>query len=382
MRILLDIRSLQMRYSNRGIGTCTRNLVTNLLEMDEDNEYFLLTLTGVPFPEKSELEGRPNARMVGIFTPGTNFYSVWAVDRLLLSSIVRRINADIVHFPSYEVSDACLAKTVITVYDLIGLKQNLHRGISALVARNQLAHFAHCVKGAAKVVAISNGTRDDLINILAVPRDRISVTYQGVDPIFGIINDRERLRRVRSKLGVTHKYFLYSGSCARNKRVDLLIRAYARLDNWTREEYQLVMTGFVSRELQALAADLDLANHVIFTGIVSRSELSALYNLATIFVFPSTSEGFGLPVLEAMACGTPVIASDIGPLVEVGGHAVLFVEPGDEMGFSRAIAALLSDPDLRRRMSQKGLCRAKRFSWKETASQTLKVYESILEHCV
>jgi glycosyltransferase involved in cell wall biosynthesis len=366
-----------MRYSNRGIGTYTRNLIRSLLEIDEENEYTLLTIKGVSFPEKSELESRPNVRMFGMPIPGTNFFSVWVFDRLLLSTIIRALQADVIHFPAYEVTDACLARTVITVHDLIGFKERLHRGVDALVSRNQLAHFARCVKGAAGVTAVSNSTRDDLVDILGIPRDRISVTYPGIDPLFAPVNDEQSLSRMRRQLGVRAKHLLYAGSCARNKRVDLIIRAYSRLDDATKKDCQLVMCGFVSRELEALAADLHLSDHVVFAGIVSRGMVSALYNSAAIVLFPSDAEGFGLPVLEAMACGTPVIATRIAPLVEVGRDAVLFVEPGQEAQLSRAIATLLENPHLRRDMSQRGLVRAKEFSWKNTAAQTLKLYESV-----
>ncbi|HUV05756.1 MAG TPA: glycosyltransferase family 1 protein, partial [Armatimonadota bacterium] len=236
------------------------------------------------------------------------------------------------------------------------------------------------VKKADAIIAISESTKRDIVELLGAPEHKIYTTLLGVDPPYRPVSD-ERKERVAREHGLGHSTILYLGTLEPRKNIPALLAAFSQARKSSpAKDCTLVLAGgkgWFFNQTFKLVEDLGLKESVRFTGYVPAEDLPALYSAATVFVYPSLHEGFGLPPLEAMACGTPVITSNASSLPEVVGDAGIMVDPYNVEELAGAILRVLCDPDLRQEMSAKGLERAKKFSWEETARQTLKVYERV-----
>lgn len=259
-------------------------------------------------------------------------------------------------------------RTVVTIHDIAPLLFPGHRlGLSGLAWRWAWQGTLR----AAKLIAVSEFTRQEVIKRFSVDPARVQTIPEGVEPHFRVL-DAGRLARTRHKFALPKRFALNVGSTHPRKNIAGLLRVIAGLD------VPLVQVGGRPSEAQLkLATELGLTDKVQFLGPVSETDLVALYNLATVFVFPSLYEGFGFPPLEAMACGTPVVSSNLSSLPEVVGDAGLLVDPHDTEAFRDAVAQVLEDDSLAEDLRARGLAHAKKFTWEATARQTLKVYESL-----
>jgi glycosyltransferase involved in cell wall biosynthesis len=269
---------------------------------------------------------------------------------------------------------------VFTCHDLIPLILRRHfRAHQRLIYR-----FTHqlALNAAQLTIAVSHSTGRDLQRFFRVSPERIVVVHEGVDEHFRPPS-RAEIDRVRAQYALPDRYMLYFGSNKPHKNVPRLVEAFARLGSGDRKlGTGLVIAGHWDQrypQAKDLAAQLNLTDRVRFSGPVQDGDLPALYGGAELFVFPSEYEGFGLPVLEAMACGTPVVCSNRSSLPEVAGDAALLCDPQDVEELARAIEQALTDRAVRAVLQQRGLVRAAQFSWDQTAQQTLHVYHSILE---
>jgi glycosyltransferase involved in cell wall biosynthesis len=227
------------------------------------------------------------------------------------------------------------------------------------------------------VLADSQSTKDDLVELLGVEADRIEVVYPGVEERFHPIENQALLEEVRRRYNLPPRFILGLGTLQPRKNFVRLIEAYSLLVT-RHSSLQLVIAGgkgWLYEEIFATVERLGLEKKVVFPGFVADEDLPALYNLAELFVFPSLYEGFGLPPLEAMACGTPVITSDASSLPEVVGEAGLMVEATDVEGLTQAMQRVLEDSALRERMIAKGMKQAKKFTWEQAAAKLLSLYE-------
>jgi glycosyltransferase involved in cell wall biosynthesis len=234
---------------------------------------------------------------------------------------------------------------------------------------------------AAAILTISQISKDDIVRHLGIDPAMIHVTPGAVSSFFQPVEDPRRTQSIRTKYGLNSKYIFAIGSADPRKNLDALVNAYALLPESLRTEYHLaimwtapVLADSISRKIQ----DLDISRFVHFLFQVPNDDLVFLYNEASLFVFPSLYEGFGLPVLEAMACGTPVVAANTSSIPEVAGDAAYLVEPTDMKGISTAMMQVLSDDKLASEMVQKGLKRNTLFSWEKCARETLMVYNQTL----
>ncbi|MHB9091344.1 MAG: glycosyltransferase family 4 protein [Chloroflexota bacterium] len=227
------------------------------------------------------------------------------------------------------------------------------------------------------VLADSENTRNDLVCLLDARPDAVQVLYSGVEKRFAPLDDAAALRAVRDRLDLTRPFILFVGTIERRKNLTRLIRAYGRVRARRRDLPQLVIAGrrgWLYEDVFQAVAELGLDEDVRFLGHVNDADLPALYNLAELFVYPSLYEGFGLPPLEAMACGTPVVSSNTSSLPEVLGDAAIGVAPTDTDGLAIAIEGLLDDATLRAELRERGLAQAARFTWEAAATQLLEVY--------
>jgi glycosyltransferase involved in cell wall biosynthesis len=244
---------------------------------------------------------------------------------------------------------------------------------------------------AARVLADSEATRQDLIRLCGTAESKIVVVYPGCDESLAPVTDPAMLAAVCRRYGLTKHYLLYVGSLQPRKNLVRLVEAFASLHESRPADkespiadLQLVLagpTGWLFDEILDRITHLGLSDRVVVTGYVPTADLASLLSGALAFVFPSLYEGFGLPVLEAMACGTPVVCSNVSSLPEVAGNAALLVDPLDTEALVEALARIVSDPGLRRELVQRGFRQAKRFSWRRCARETLQVLENAGSEC-
>jgi len=269
-------------------------------------------------------------------------------------------------------------RTVVTVHDLapLGAEEPAGRwGLSARLWRWALRGALR----AARLIADSCFTRGELLRWTDYPPQRIVVVPCGVAPAFHPVEDRARLEAVQARYGLPNgRLLLHVGHGAPRKNLPGLLQALARVRGAGAEDVGLVQVGAVPREAErALAARLGVEGWVHWLGTVPGEDLPLLYNLADCFVFPSLYEGFGLPVLEAMACGTPVVCSNLASLPEVAGDAALLVDPREPAALAQAILDVLENGALRGRLREAGLRRAAAFTWARTAAATANVYREV-----
>jgi glycosyltransferase involved in cell wall biosynthesis len=311
---------------------------------------------------------------------------------------LRRMQAALYHSPYYLMPYWTGVPTVLTCYDLIPLLYpQYYSSLQRLIF--WLAHSL-ALKVSSQVLAISHATRADLVQRFHVDSRRVVVTQLAPDPAFHP-RPAEEIVALRARLGLPEKYVLYLGSNKPHKNLVRLVKAWqisnlpgprgapvpapqvraAGADKSQISNPRLVIAGhWDSRypEARQVVENAGLKDRVVFAGPVAEGDLPALYSGATLFVFPSLYEGFGLPVLEAMACGVPVVCSNTSSLPELAGDAALLADPSDVDALAATMSQALAGEDLRQEMRQKGMAQAARFSWERTARETLVVYNQIV----
>jgi glycosyltransferase involved in cell wall biosynthesis len=322
-----------------------------------------------PMPRNSRCEWlRPPA-----FAQRENAAKLWFEQRGFPAAAARA-GADLMHYPYFAAPLRSRTPFVVTVHDLIPLLLPEYRG-SRLV-RAYMSLQSVTVRRAKLILADSNASRHDVVRLLDVPRQRVRVVHLGVDPEFRPVP----AEAARAAYGLPERYVLYHGGLDARKNVERLVLAYARARASHGVTEPLVITGDhrrvggLYRPLPPLVEQLGLREHVRFVGFVPQEQLVALLSGCALFVYPSRYEGFGLPPLEAMACGAVVASSTGGSLAEVVGDAAITFAPDDEEGMAEALARGLQDEPLRVRLRDAGRARAAEFTWEKTARATLEAY--------
>ena len=373
MRIGIDARIIGT--NGRGMERYTRNLVENLTRIDDKNEYFLYTDHN--FDDGITLGKNFTVRFIKSsfkFLPFSNTYLV---------KEVRKNKIDLFHFPYNTCWLFHRCKTIVTLHDIIPAMYSNEK-MKTVGQRFAYKTYLYSIKKNADVIITdSKSSANEITRYLGISSSKISVIYLGKERIFRPIKNKELLDRVRSKYNITNNFIFYTGGFEPRKNVKGLTRAFKLLQKKNRKPF-LVISGDIHNaqyiELKKLITHLNLDKRVIFTGRVSDDELVLLYNAADIFVFPSFAEGFGLPSLEAMSCGTPVVTSNISSLPEVVGDAAIKVNPTNEQGLADTIFRILTDLNLKSELSIKGIKQAESFSWKRTARETSLVYQNIFRN--
>jgi glycosyltransferase involved in cell wall biosynthesis len=296
----------------------------------------------------------------------------------------RRLGVDILHVPHF--APPLLTGSlpiVVTIHDVIPLRLPLYR--ASAKARVYSSVVAHAAQQATLVITISQHARQDIIETLHIPAERIRVIYQGVSTELAPVEDEQKLAAARARYGLTGRYVFYLGGLDARKNVPQLVQAFSRLYRRLGDPaLQLLISGNPDKysgplfpDPRPVGADLGMNGQIIYR-FVEDADKATLYSGASVFVFPSLYEGFGLDPLEAMACGTPVICSNRTSLPEVVGDAALSVDPQDLPALVDAMYRVLTSDELSANLKARGLARAQLFDWQHTASETLAVYEEAL----
>lgn len=281
---------------------------------------------------------------------------------------------DVAHVPHFGPPLFPTVPTVVTIHDLIPMVLPEYRGTAGVRLYTRIAALS--ARRAAKIIADSENSRRDIIKRLHIPPERVNVIYLAADSRFRPDIDPAELARVRQTYSLPPKFVLYLGGFDTRKNVRLLVEAFGALANDKREVWKLVIAGRLPERGTALFPDprVGARSDVMFAGHVKEEDKAAIYAAAGLFVFPSLYEGFGLPPLEAMACGTPVLCSRAGSLPEVVGEGGVLVDPRDLPAWTAALDRLIGDDAFRGELSEKGLTQSTKFSWEGTARATFAIY--------
>ncbi|MDP3999869.1 MAG: glycosyltransferase family 1 protein [bacterium] len=367
----IDTRWLESRTATGGTGIYIKKLVPALLKLDTVNRYHLwgspVKMSGV------------TAQNVHSFPFQGNWRRGW---QLLWKTVgwppvdLPGPRCDLWHFTNY-VAPPTRKPFVVTIHDLTFVKYREY------VEPKNLAYLERFVpdtlQRAGQIIAVSESTRDGIVDAFKISRNKITVVPHAADPRFGEEQDPVATGRIAKKYGIDRDYLLTVGTLEPRKNLKTLFLAFSALRKHVREQLVVVGgKGWLFEETQQLIRKLGLADRVILTGFVPDAELPALYAGAKAFVFPSHYEGFGIPLLEAMTSGTPVVTSNTSSMPEVAGSAALYFDPDDDKGMRLAIERVLGDAKLRQRLVGAGHEQAARFSWERTAHRTLGAYYKAL----
>ncbi|MGD2205413.1 MAG: glycosyltransferase family 1 protein [Anaerolineae bacterium] len=364
MRVGIDARLVY--YSQAGIGQYILHLVDGLAKVDKDNEYVLLQSR----KDQSTILEQSNFRRVSLWTPSHH-----RLERYALNVELMRLGLDVLHSPDFIPPHRPSCKSIITVHDLAFL---LYPHFLTKESARYYGHIDQAVRWTDHIIAVSESTKRDTIQHLGVPEDKITVVHEAANPIFRPIGRDKAREQVRNRHGVDGPYILFVSTIEPRKNVPTLIRALYQLQECYKEDVRLVLAGgkgWLFEDAFAIVKELNLDSRVHFVGRVSSKDLLYLYNAAELLTHPAFYEGFGLPPLEAMACGLPTIVSDVASLPEVVGDAGLLVDPHNVDELTVAMWRVLNDEELRREMQEKGLRQASRFSWQRAARETLAIYQ-------
>lgn len=368
MHIAIDAHSVGAQLA--GNETYAVNLIEALAEIDQSNQYTL-------YVTKQSAVDRFTKRWPNFTVKRTLPHTPLVRIPLILSAELRRNPVDVLHV-QYTAPPLAPCAVVATIHDLSfehlpGTFNRRSRAQLRLTVRRT-------ARNAAQILTLSDFSRRDVIETYVIDPDRVAVTPAAAPAHFRPVTNETELRRIRATYGIERDYILALGSIQPRKNLVRLINAYSSL--WkARPDLampQLVIAGkrgWLEGETMRAAESSAAAHEMRFTGYVVEADLPALFSGAMCFAYPSYFEGFGLPVLEAMQCGTPVMAANRTSLPEVAGDAAVLVDPFDETAIADALRELIENPDCRADLRVKGIERARAFSWQQTARLTLQAYE-------
>ncbi|MCK4249767.1 MAG: glycosyltransferase family 4 protein [Candidatus Omnitrophica bacterium] len=372
MNIAIDIRST-LKAQTTGIGYYTLNLIRHLSRIDTQNKYNLYCRRRL-LSRKKILPDLPGAN----FRHMVNFLGL--PDKWFLRDL------DVYHSSSYDILPQGKVKKVITVHDLIPkisqtTTQNWH-------PNQVIKEFDRLIKTvlaeADKIIVTSNNTKKDLLEYYSYDPEKIAVIPMGVDRLFkpAAVEQKDILYKdLKLRYNIPASFLLYIGTIEPRKNIKCLIKAYNLLKQDKDTVPRLVicgMKGWMYEDVFNLVKNFNLEQDIIFTGYVPDEDIKIFYKLAQVFIYPSLYEGFGLPLLEAMASGTPVVTTASGALAEVAGPAARLADTTRPEPLAKCISRVLEDSPLAQELIKKGLLRAKEFTWEKTADKTLAVYEQVV----
>jgi glycosyltransferase involved in cell wall biosynthesis len=367
VRIGIDARKLH----DFGIGTYIRNLLRQLARLDRQTEFVLICR-----PE----DGETLASLGENFRPVPESAANYSLsEQVKIPLVLRREGVTLFHAPHYVLPPLVTCRSVVTIHDCIHLMfpQYLPGRFALAFARSSIAIAA---RRAIRVLTVSESSKRDILRFVDVPPGKIDVIYNAYDERFAIEPREEDVMRVRERYQLQDPFVLYAGNVKPHKNLARLIEAFDLVRARGLDHLKLVLIGDEISKYAALRRAVHqhhLHKHVRFLGYMPHETLAVMYRLAGVFVFPSLYEGFGLPPLEAMASGTPVVTSNVSSLPEVAGDAALLVDPYDPEAIGDAIYRVLTDEALRCGLRQKGITRARQFSWEASVGRVREIYGQV-----
>ena len=366
MRIAFDLR----RIGNPGIGRYMKSLVESVAQAAPTDDYFLIVAPGT----ESLLPDAPGAERV---FAGSPYYSVG--EQIELPRLIERYGIDLLHAPHFVVPVRKKCRTVVTIHDTIHLiyPQDLPSFTGRVYARLMMMT---AVRVADRIIALSGHAKSEIVRLLGAREAKIQVVpHPGVSPEFFVRHDKVTLAETRAKFGISGRYILYTGIFRERKNHIGLLRSFALLRQ-KQKDVQLVIAGPLDKGeaiLKGMAAKFGIADQVVLTRFVSNEELPALYFGASVYACPSLYEGFGLTVLEAMACGVPVVAHTGTSLPEICGDAALLSDATQAEKFAAALEMALEPGMMRDSLIERGFQNVKRYSRDKCSTEVIRLYNEL-----
>lgn len=357
----------------KGLGRYTERLIENLERIDKTNKYvvFLRQENWNNYQPQN-----PNFKKV---LADYRWYTL--AEQIMMPRIIKKEKVDLMHFPHFNIPIFYKDKFVVTIHDLILYRFPTQRATTLSPLFYKIKYWVYkkvikrAIEKSAKIFAVSEYTKQDILKHFNIPAEKIIVTYGACD---GVEHGQLKMpeKNYLAKRGIVKPYLLYVGNAYPHKNLDRLIEIFKYLKNKINTELQLVLVGKKDYFYKKLGEKNDNKD-VLFFGFAPENVLADLYRNAKLYVFPSLIEGFGLPPLEAMAYGLPVVASNTSCLPEILEEAAIYFNPNNKEEMVNAIIRGLTDENLRKELSTKGFEQIKKYSWGKTARQTLSTYQSL-----
>lgn len=372
----LDATSISIY--GKGLSRYQYNLLNNLAKLDEKNSYYVFLNKKNIMPQ---LPGQNNFHYLEVCIPAR---ILW--EQFELPAIIKKLRLDMYYTTSDILPFFSRINYLIYLFEIPDYRINLSKQgkgnslYSWISQRYIISFFSRSMEKASLIIAGSYSTKNDLVREYSLDERKIRVVHPGCDESFCMLSDRKKITDIRRKYDAESGYIFHISSRDPRDNTPTVMRAYKNAFTKLNVPKKLVIFGDVDPVgLQRLAGELELRTQVIFTGRLGQKELLELYQAADVYIDPSFFEGFGLQVLEAMACGIPVIASNATSLPEVVGDAGILLNPNDIDAFSFALVEILNNDSLRQSMCRKSIERARFFSWRKTAEETLGIFNALLK---
>ena len=382
MRIGIDCRTILNPEKDDlvGITHYTYQLVKHLINLDnkEKNEYILFFDKEVAGKNIIKFS-KPYVKIKYFpFMQYKKFLPI-AYSHFLISAFLKRESLDIFHSPTPYLPLSYNEPSVVTAHDLTIYK------FPKLFPSGQFLNVKittpNAFKKAKKIIAISQSIKQDLIKIFKTPADKIEVIYNGINKELFQESPKIEIEKIKNQYGIKENYILFLGTLEPRKNIEMLIEAYELFQKNSATKYQLVIAGkegWTAQKIHKKAMNSPYKKEIIFTGYIGPENLNALFSEAKVFVFPSLHEGFGMPVIEAMAKKIPVITSNIESLSEITSKTAILINPKKKEELKEALELVLNNEELRIKLIEKGFKRAKEFCWEKCAEETLEIYKNCL----
>ena len=376
----IGINTYFFKFPASGSGQYLLHLLQALAEVDQENEYILLGTRPIPRETKSHIKFHHMVKPVpGLARHNASIENLmW--EQFTAPSTALKAGVDLLHVPYFAPPFFPRTPIIVTIHDVIPLRLPQYRTDLKMKAYLQL--ITRAAHKATLIITISQHAKQDMIDALKLPAERIRVIYEAAGDEYQPITDSIVMANMRARYDLNDRYILYLGGLDQRKNVPQLVRAFAHLYQQIGDpKLQLLIAGNPDKlggplfpDSRPVAADLGMAGQIIYR-FIEEEDKPAVYSGASVFVFPSLYEGFGLTPLEAMSCGTPVICSNRTSLPEVVGDAAISFDPDNMREMVQAMYSVLTQNELQADLSARSLQRAAQFNWRKTATETVAAYE-------
>ncbi len=368
------------RKKKHGMDMVALELIRNLQKIDSENEYFVFV---APDEDNTCIPKTNNFKIVEL---DGGSYPKW--EQLALPKAAKAEGCDLLHCTSNTAPVKTNIPLVVTLHDIIYMESNYLKILTGSATPYQKFGNVYrkvvvprVVKNSKKIITVSHFEKNRIGEFFGMKNDnRLAAVYNGVSEHFEVVSDKAELKRVKEKYHLPDNYFFFLGNTDPKKNTKGTLKAFSDFIKQTKSDYKLVMLDYDRAELDKILTEIGdkaLINRIVLTGYVINTDLPAIYGQCKVFLYPSLRESFGIPMLEAMACGVPVITSNTSSMPEVAGDAAKIIDPFKPEEITEALITLVDNNELRDNLVAKGLERARKFSWKAMAESVLEIYNEI-----
>ena len=376
MKIGIEAQRI-FRKKKHGMDMVALELIRNLQQIDHENEYYIFVR---PDEDDAVIKVTPNFNIIRL---KAHSYPAW--EQIALPKAVKKYGCEILHCTSNTAPVNCSIPLITTLHDIIYMESSFIKiATGAASAYQKLGNIYRklvvpaVVKNSSKIITVSNFERKRIADFFSIQEnEKLMAVYNGVSEHFKPVKNNDELKRVKEKYRLPDKYFFFLGNTDPKKNTKGTLKAFSDFRKQTGKDYKLVMLDYDKKELEKLLeeiGDKKLMKSIVLTGYVANTDLPAIYSQSELFLYPSLRESFGIPILEAMASGAPVITSNTSSMPEIAGKAGIMIDPYQPEQITTAMKIVSSEVNLKAEMIREGILQATKFSWKTMAEEVLNIY--------